>query len=148
MACALNDEKNDKIQHAKKETDPTAELLVKARKMSNHTFKLGPDPETNHTRIQGRLRALREWAKKDPLMGDVIKKSLKEGAAALRANRPALSEYRRREEEKAPKVSSGYWLNTKTGIRHTILCEHAQNSQEGRWCTYEEGKACKKCGGW
>lgn len=46
----------------------------------------------------------------------------------------------------APNAEQTYWLTIKSGIRHNTRCQYFHNSN-GRPCTKDEGRACKKCGG-
>jgi len=39
-----------------------------------------------------------------------------------------------------------YWMN-RNGIRHNSSCKYYMNSEGGRLCTKDEGKACTECGG-
>jgi hypothetical protein len=43
-------------------------------------------------------------------------------------------------------VELKYWLTIKSGVRHNSKCQYFHNSN-GRPCTKDEGRACKKCGG-
>lgn len=44
-------------------------------------------------------------------------------------------------------VERKYWLNTDSDIRHNRGCRWFNNTQDGRFCTANEGKACGLCGG-
>lgn len=48
--------------------------------------------------------------------------------------------------EPAP-VGVGYWLNTKTDVRHNGTCRHYRATAEGRVCEAGDGRACRICGG-
>lgn len=41
----------------------------------------------------------------------------------------------------------GYWLNTSSGVRHNLSCQHFKNTKRGRECGPTEGRACGICGG-
>lgn len=45
-----------------------------------------------------------------------------------------------------PAQENTHWITNKSGIRHNSGCRYYKNSQ-GRPCTKDEGRACKKCGG-
>lgn len=44
-------------------------------------------------------------------------------------------------------IEQGYWLNTKSGVRHNRRCRWYGNTINGRPCGPNEGRACKQCGG-
>lgn len=44
-------------------------------------------------------------------------------------------------------VEQGYWLNTKSGVRHNRSCRWFGNTTNGKPCGPNEGRACKQCGG-
>jgi len=44
-------------------------------------------------------------------------------------------------------VEQGYWLNTKSGVRHNRSCRWFGNTTNGGPCGPNEGRACKQCGG-
>jgi len=41
---------------------------------------------------------------------------------------------------------TGYWLTSKSGIRHNSSCRYYRQSK-GRPCSAQEGRPCKQCGG-
>ena len=41
----------------------------------------------------------------------------------------------------------GYWLNTRSNVRHSGGCKWYRNTSRGRPCGRDEGKACGICGG-
>ncbi|MEM9352856.1 MAG: thermonuclease family protein [Planctomycetota bacterium] len=47
----------------------------------------------------------------------------------------------------APVTPTGYWLNTRSNVRHNRRCEYYDNTSQGRYCTAREGKRCGYCGG-
>lgn len=44
-------------------------------------------------------------------------------------------------------VEGGYWINTKSKIRHNKECRYYGKGKNGSPCDKDEGKACKVCGG-
>ena len=67
----------------------------------------------------------------------------------IRESQSKAAEDEMKEKERLKTLTrTGYWLNEKTGVRHTLLCEHYGKSREGRICECYEGRACKECGGW
>lgn len=47
----------------------------------------------------------------------------------------------------AAAAGAGYWLNTKSNVRHNSKCKWYRNTKEGRPCGATDGKACGQCGG-
>ena len=41
----------------------------------------------------------------------------------------------------------GWWLNTKSNVRHNSTCRYYQKTSKGRDCDKDEGKGCGICGG-
>jgi hypothetical protein len=60
------------------------------------------------------------------------------GAAAVKKAAP--------ETKKETTVETGYWITTKSQIRHNSKCRYYKNSQ-GQFCPKDAGRACKICGG-
>lgn len=42
---------------------------------------------------------------------------------------------------------TGYWINTKSKVRHNKSCRHYGKGKNGVPCKSNEGKPCKICGG-
>jgi len=40
-----------------------------------------------------------------------------------------------------------YWLNIPSNVRHNSSCRYYMNTQNGRMCSKDEGRACGICGG-
>ncbi|MBI2442253.1 MAG: hypothetical protein HYV35_12900 [Lentisphaerae bacterium] len=49
--------------------------------------------------------------------------------------------------DQAQNIEQGYWLNTKSSVRHNRSCRWFGNTVNGRPCGQDEGRACKQCGG-
>lgn len=58
----------------------------------------------------------------------------------------ALPKDRDEDVGKAP-LEKPFWLNLNSNVRHNSKCESFAKTKEGRYCTADEGKPCKKCGG-
>ncbi len=46
-----------------------------------------------------------------------------------------------------PVTPTGYWLNTRSNVRHNQRCEYFNNTSQGRYCNAREGRRCGYCGG-
>lgn len=44
-------------------------------------------------------------------------------------------------------AETGYWINTKSHIRHNKSCRYYGKGKNAQACGPNEGKACKICGG-
>jgi hypothetical protein len=44
-------------------------------------------------------------------------------------------------------IEKSFWLNTSSGVRHNKGCRWFGNTQGGRYCGPNEGRACGQCGG-
>lgn len=65
-------------------------------------------------------------------------------APLLSADAPKKSETPPAKEKTT--VETGYWMTDSSGIRHNSKCRYYKNSK-GHFCTKDEGRACKICGG-
>lgn len=46
-----------------------------------------------------------------------------------------------------PEPEKKFWLNTNSNTRHNESCRYFENTSAGRYCTVDEGTACRTCGG-
>ena len=66
------------------------------------------------------------------------------------ADAPPTAQTTIQQSQPAPQVQSseqGFWLNTKSGVRHNKSCRWYGNTTNGRPCGRNEGRPCGTCGG-
>ena len=68
-------------------------------------------------------------------------------ATAVQPQMPSSPQIEKKPAAQAQDIEQGYWLNSKSGVRHNRSCRWFGNTTNGKPCGPNEGRACKQCGG-